>query len=443
MSNNHFQANLNVAQSLASFTIGNNQFQRTSHVIKSPSSLGEFLTSYGINSPNISAVRKPAFQDNSISPKPTVRTKTSGAISPSRWSPSILTILSLTDLNFSVPNQPWWPEGLVSSASSSACSIVLTPAQRCVYRHKNLALLNTTDVILVNGHTAEPDPLPYRRSPNTNPNQRWIYYMMESPSMRYSPSLEILNDVFNATAAYTRDADISIPYGPRCRKGSRTEKGRYDKLRAELTAKVARKTGLVAWFSSNCINVRSMRGQYVKELQKHVRVDVYGACGNLTCAKINADDCDKMLDAKYKFYLAFENSLCDEYITEKFFRMRNIDVVPIVLGKADYRVVAPLSGTYIDVRDFGSVERLAAYIKYLDSTPEEYFKYLVRKRTMVCEVEVEPVCLICKYLHENSDRKAKRELTRFWDESRRCVHWTAFYKNIAPTLLLNTEPILV
>ena len=34
----------------------------------------------------------------------------------------------------------------------------------------------------------------------------------------------------------------------------------------------------------------------------------------------------------YKFYLAFENSLCQDYITEKFFQAANAGVVPIVYG---------------------------------------------------------------------------------------------------------------
>ena len=34
----------------------------------------------------------------------------------------------------------------------------------------------------------------------------------------------------------------------------------------------------------------------------------------------------------YKFYFAFENSLCDDYITEKFFNMLKHNIVPVVLG---------------------------------------------------------------------------------------------------------------
>ena len=38
------------------------------------------------------------------------------------------------------------------------------------------------------------------------------------------------------------------------------------------------------------------------------------------------------INNNYYFYLAFENSLCDEYITEKFFRTLNYNTVPVVMG---------------------------------------------------------------------------------------------------------------
>ena len=36
------------------------------------------------------------------------------------------------------------------------------------------------------------------------------------------------------------------------------------------------------------------------------------------------------------FYLAFENSLCDDYITEKFFSTLKLNIIPVVLGSGKY-----------------------------------------------------------------------------------------------------------
>lgn len=74
----------------------------------------------------------------------------------------------------------------------------------------------------------------------------------------------------------------------------------------------------VAWFVSNC-SARNNRLQFAHELSKYIQVDIYGACGTLKCSRTTADKCFDILDRDYKFYLAFENSNCRDYITEKFF----------------------------------------------------------------------------------------------------------------------------
>ena len=78
------------------------------------------------------------------------------------------------------------------------------------------------------------------------------------------------------------------------------------------------KTRQVAWFVSNC-GARNGRLQYAKELQKYISVDIYGACGTKKCPRSQQKNCFDKLSKDYKFYLAFENSNCKDYITEKFF----------------------------------------------------------------------------------------------------------------------------
>lgn len=74
------------------------------------------------------------------------------------------------------------------------------------------------------------------------------------------------------------------------------------------------------------------RLQYAQKLGQYIQVDIYGHCGNFSCPRTDPT-CFQMLDRDYKFYLAFENSNCKDYITEKLFingLSRNI--VPIVVS---------------------------------------------------------------------------------------------------------------
>lgn len=106
-------------------------------------------------------------------------------------------------------------------------------------------------------------------------------------------------------------------------------------------------------------------------------LEIYGQCGHKfqktrdshlknnrfrTTAKVG-----RTSDAKiYKFYLAFENSRCNDYITEKF--MGNSfenGLVPVVSGpKRDvYEKFAP-KDSFIHVDDFSTVKDLADHLDY-------------------------------------------------------------------------------
>ena len=64
---------------------------------------------------------------------------------------------------------------------------------------------------------------------------------------------------------------------------------------------------------------RNGRLQYAQELGQYIGVDIFGACGTMKCSRSQSENCFDLLKTKYKFYLAFENSNCQDYITEKFF----------------------------------------------------------------------------------------------------------------------------
>jgi hypothetical protein len=74
---------------------------------------------------------------------------------------------------------------------------------------------------------------------------------------------------------------------------------------------------------------------YIEQLNKYAQVDVYGRCGK-PCPPNSKYDCKKLISDEYKFYLSFENSICKDYITEKFFNILNYNIIPVVLGGGNY-----------------------------------------------------------------------------------------------------------
>ena len=85
--------------------------------------------------------------------------------------------------------------------------------------------------------------------------------------------------------------------------------------------------GLVAYVQSSC-DTPSGRDDYVKELMKYIPIDSYGYCLHNKDLPPNLREPQKMKDveflhilAKYKFVIAIENAVCEDYITEKLWKV--------------------------------------------------------------------------------------------------------------------------
>ncbi|XP_050730162.1 alpha-(1,3)-fucosyltransferase C-like isoform X2 [Eriocheir sinensis] len=111
---------------------------------------------------------------------------------------------------------------------------------------------------------------------------------------------------------------------------------------------------------------------------RHISVDVYGKCGSKKCGHSLSfrsegrlqTECNTLIEG-YMFYLAFENAICQDYITEKFYQALTLDVIPVVLGGGDYLNEAP-PHSYIDALAFPSPKKLAEYLKRVAENREAY-----------------------------------------------------------------------
>ncbi|ELU00992.1 hypothetical protein CAPTEDRAFT_90205 [Capitella teleta] len=192
-----------------------------------------------------------------------------------------------------------YPEGLTFKRDKCSFSNCLLT--------DNAKNFNKAHAVLFQGDF-QPNFAQQRYRSQRSSTQIWIYYQLESPI--HTQPLGNYSSLFNWTATYRLDSTIVTPYAKLVRRR---------KHGSQSVEHFRNRTKTVAWFVSNC-ETTNHRWNYVKELQKHLQVDIYGTCGPLTCHRKNHDKCQKMLSQNYKFYLAFENSNCQDYISEKFFQ---------------------------------------------------------------------------------------------------------------------------
>ena len=149
-------------------------------------------------------------------------------------------------------------------------------------------------------------------------SQLWIYHTMEF--LNLTPNTTPLNGIFDLTNAYRSDSNFWVPYG------------RYTEIAFTNGPQQDFSVGkdkLVSWMVNNCRP--QLRASFVPELQKCIAVDVFGKCSGQfgpyrpACQRLRA--CLHIYK-QYKFYLSFENALCEDYITEKYWRHLGKLLVP-------------------------------------------------------------------------------------------------------------------
>ncbi|XP_063845303.1 alpha-(1,3)-fucosyltransferase C-like [Scylla paramamosain] len=273
------------------------------------------------------------------------------------------------------------------------------PESRCelVYDHR---LLDSAAAVVFHPGDMKPS---YSLPASRPPGQPWIFLSFESPSTVVSKvNLARLGGVFNWTMTYRRDSDVVVPYGLLLPRAAplHLEKDYWASKSSKL---------LAAWTVSHC-NTESRREWFVKELVKHVAVDVFGRCGTKKCGKnlsvrtirtFNQTECNNEIE-KYMFYLAFENSICLDYITEKFYQALTLEVVPVVLGGGPYEDIAP-PHSYVDALAFPSPKHLAKYLKRVANDRDAYNGFFAWKQHYTVELghPFSPlVCDLCAKLHD-------------------------------------------
>ncbi|CDW60184.1 Glyco transf 10 domain containing protein [Trichuris trichiura] len=232
-------------------------------------------------------------------------------------------------------------------------------------------LINESSAIVHYDRTLNPSDLPPRKR---LPHQHYVFFLMESAHYVSKRAFRMLQkDYYTLTMTFRRDSDIFCPFG--------YLKLRNPSLKTPLsvwTSIASSKPKKVVWVVSFCNSI-SQREVYVAELKKYLDVDTYGYCGSLKCPKIaiasmQHSSCEETFKKNYKFYIAFENSACKDFVTEKIFNRVESHMVPIVMKRSFYEPLLP-KGSFIAADDFKSPKELAKYIDYLNGNLTAYIEY--------------------------------------------------------------------
>ena len=171
---------------------------------------------------------------------------------------------------------------------------------------------------------------------------------------------------------------------------------------------------LVLWMNSNCII--QFRNSYTQKLiEGGLHIDIFGGCAKKDPCN-RTDKCLNEMFRRYKFYLAFENSMCIDYITEKVWKSLLSGMVPIVYGASleDYKRYLP-PNSFIYVENFSSPKELVKYIKILEADDSKYLQYHEWRKTYFVLGTISPSysifrsiyhCTLCRSLFEYKYKKS-------------------------------------
>ncbi|OQV24946.1 putative Alpha-(1,3)-fucosyltransferase C [Hypsibius exemplaris] len=235
-------------------------------------------------------------------------------------------------------------------------------------------------------------------------NSGHFYVQLDPQPFQHSSTAVPLPDFFNSTLTYTVESDDCVPYNrlqyyfPTALTSSR----QFD----EIWAKKSRNAAVT--FVDDC---SSMRMRYVHELRKYYPVDVYGRCENLTWTPDIRNEVTASYEpgergritSQYKFFLAFEESICQDSFSSDSLLGYLSDTVPVFLGGAHYSTIFPFQ-SFLNAMDFPSAKALAEVMHSVGDDKESYFRSFIyrleksRQHFRLSDI----LCTVCMGLRQRS-----------------------------------------
>ncbi|KAL4235433.1 Alpha-(1 3)-fucosyltransferase 7 [Mactra antiquata] len=231
----------------------------------------------------------------------------------------------------------------------------------------------------------------YRRQ-----DQVWVFFNIEPLTMIWG-DMTVWQGMFNWTWSYTQNSDVYAPYGSATTLNAEeaaVAETNSELLNADFFGAKTENGGIA--MISHCTD-EARRYRIIGTLQKYIPVRIIGRCGE-GCPD-GYLSCNALLP-KYKFYLAFENSDCEDYVSEKYWRSLARGQIPIVAWKLYHDDIA-IPGSYINVYDFPSIDAAGSYIQEVNKNKTLYNSYFKWRFTHKLS-DVSGFCELCRKLKDDA-----------------------------------------
>lgn len=182
----------------------------------------------------------------------------------------------------------------------------------------------------------------------------------------------------------------------------------------------SRRQNRILWFVSNC-QARSKRNELASRINQLYPIDQYGRCSQSN----QTQPFERML-MQYKFYLAFENAHCEDYITEKtFYNSLAHGCIPIVVGPTEENTRKHLPPrSFVHVDHFDKIEDLVDTLYRISADADvfsSYHQWRNEYRVITWQSNYfldDRFCDLCVKLHEDTRPKV---YTNFSTWLNRCL----------------------
>ncbi len=267
----------------------------------------------------------------------------------------------------------------------------LPPAVELIYS-TDIGLLETADVVIFDAPFAVYDII--KGIIPKYEEQIWVGWCLECEENFPLLKEPLVRECFEVWMTYHTDADIVLPY--------------YDASFATdlLLPSSMPKQADVCMFVSSGFN-QSKRQEYLLELMKYLPIDSYGNWQRNKQFPEDKGYRSKMeLLKRYRFTIAFENAVGEDYVTEKFYEPLLSGSVPIYLGAPNIDDFSPSPSAFINVHDYPDPKDLAAVIQRYCEDEKMYAAFFDWKRQpmnpvflqLLKEQEVHPFIRLINHL---------------------------------------------